>query len=135
MNLNGIASSVLVVWYFLGSIIGMVGLIGAAIVIHRLNQRLESLERQIEPSLRRSEELLALANERLAVLGGTAEEILVRGEAMTESLQTRTEATTGLVQRAVYLPFVHANALLAGVSSGIRALGVGRSARGKVEKQ
>ena len=134
MNLNGIASSVLVIWYFVGSVVGVVGLVGAAVAIHRLTQRLESLERQIEPSLRRSEELLTLANERLTVLGGAAEEILDRGGAMTETLQERTEATTGLVQRAVYLPFVHANALLSGLTSGIRALGAGRSARRKVNR-
>lgn len=133
MNLNGTASSLLVIWYFTGSLLSIVALIGFTMVIYRLNRRLESLERQIEPSLRRSEELLATANERLTAVGAVAENILVRGESISESLQERTESTTGLVQRAVYLPFVHANALLAGISSAVSTLASGRSHREKAK--
>lgn len=123
MLLNSATSNLLIAWYLLGSLVNVALLAVLVITLSRLNQRIAALESRVDPALRQTEALLTEVNARLTTVGGSAERILAQGEAITGRVEAQTEATVGLVQRAVYLPFVHVNALLAAALQTVQTFG------------
>jgi hypothetical protein len=123
MQLNAATSNLLIIWYLLGSVLN-IGLLAALVVIlGKLNSRIVQLEAKVDPALRQSEALLTEANARLTAVGDSAERLLSQSEAITARVETGASTTVSLVQRAVYLPFVHANALIAAVFQSASTFG------------
>ena len=126
MNLNPVASNLIIAWYLGLSLILTLTVIVLTLVLHKLNSRLEALTAQVEPLMDKANQTLALANEKLATIGTTTENLLAHGEAVAATVEAKTETTTRLVQKTIHAPFVSVNALLAGVLAGAKTLS-GRS--------
>jgi hypothetical protein len=122
MNLNPIASNLVVAWYLGLSLILTAVVVGLTLVLYKVNARLEALTLQVEPLLQKADQALALANEKLETIGTTTESLLAHGDAVAATVEAKTETTSRLVQKTIYTPFVSLNALLAGVSAGAKAL-------------
>ncbi|MBB6052465.1 hypothetical protein [Armatimonas rosea] len=129
MNLNPFASNLVVVWYLSLSLVLTGVVIGLTLALHKLNARLEALTSQVEPVLQKADLALALANEKLESIGSATESLLAHTEAVATTVEAKTETTSRLVQKTIHAPFVSANALLAGVAAGAKALRAGSTAR------
>lgn len=118
MQLNAAASTALVVFYVILSLL-LVVILGALVVaLGRLNAKLEELTARVEPLLSKTEGLLTIANEKAVTLGDSAERILGHGEVTAATVQDRVGRTAMTVQRTVNAPIVGLNSLAAGVSRG-----------------
>ncbi|MBC8137401.1 MAG: hypothetical protein H8F28_16090 [Fibrella sp.] len=116
MELNGIASAILVVWFCLSSM-ALIGLLAViAFSLAKLQAKLEELVTKTEPLLGKTDALVTLADERLRVVGEKAETLLTTGEEIATTMQTRVEQTTGTVQRTVNAPLIEANAVASGLT-------------------
>ena len=122
MNLNPVASNLVIIWYLGLSLILTFVVVGLTVVLHKVNSRLEALTLQVEPLLQKADQALALTNEKLATIGSTTESLLAHGDAVAATVEAKTEATSRLVQKTIHSPFVSLNALLAGVAAGAKAL-------------
>lgn len=135
MNLNPVASGVLVVWYLSFSLILTGVLIFLTLKLHQLNARLETLSAQLNPVLEKADQALTLANEKLVTVGTTTETILAHGEAIAATVESKTATTSGLIQRTVHAPFIGVNALLAGLAVGAQTFGVLQSRKKRTQKE
>jgi hypothetical protein len=114
MELNGVASAVLVVWFCLSSL-ALIGLLAViAFSLAKLQAKLDELVTKAEPLLGKTDALVTLADEKLRVVGEKAETLLTTGEGIATTMQTRVEQTTGTVQRTVNAPLIEANAVASG---------------------
>ena len=116
MELNGVASAVLVIWFFLSSLalIGLLAVITLTLV--KLQAKLDEVTTKLDPLLGKTDALVTLADEKLRVVGEKAETLLATGEEIASTMQTRVEQTTGTVQRTVNAPLIEANAVASGLT-------------------
>lgn len=116
MELNGVASAVLVIWFFLSSLalIGLLAVITLTLV--KLQAKLDEVTTKLDPLLGKADALVTLADEKLRVVGEKAETLLATGEEIASTMQTRVEQTTGTVQRTVNAPLIEANAVASGLT-------------------
>jgi uncharacterized protein YoxC len=114
------ASTFLVVFYVLTSLILVVLLGGAVFLVLKLNALLEKYERKIDPLLQKADIVLTITTEKVNSIGTKAEEILNQGEELTEMVHSRVDTTTSAVQRTVFMPLIGVNSLLAGIKQGTR---------------
>lgn len=116
MELNGVASAVLVIWFCLSSL-ALIGLLAViAFSLAKLQAKLDELVTKAEPLLGKTDALVTLADEKLRVVGERAETLLTTGEEIATTMQTRVEQTTGTVQRTVNAPLIQANAVASGLT-------------------
>ena len=114
MQLNAVASAVLVGWFVLSSLalIGLLGVIALSLV--KLQQKLEEVATKAEPIFAKTDALVALADEKLRHVGERAETLLATGEGIATTVQERVDQTSGTVQRTVNAPIIEANAVATG---------------------
>lgn len=116
MELNGVASAILVIWFCLSSL-ALIGLLAViAFSLSKLQAKLDELVTKAEPLLGKTDALVTLADEKLRVVGEKAETLLTTGEEIATTMQTRVEQTTGTVQRTVNAPLIEANAVASGLT-------------------
>lgn len=118
VELNPIASTILVVFFILASLL-LVGLIGAvAFLVWKLNSILERYEEKIEPVLEKADSVLTLIGEKTDSIGGKAEILLTQGEEMAENVHDKVDRTATAVQQTINAPIIRANSLAAAVTEG-----------------
>lgn len=122
MNLNVVSSNLLIAWYLGLSLVLTIAVVGLTVALHRLNERLEALTSQLEPTLQKADQALALANEKLVTLTSATESVLAHTDAVAATVEAKTETTTRLVQKTIHAPFIGVNALVAGVLVGAKTL-------------
>lgn len=116
MQLNGVASAVLVVWFVLSSL-ALIGLLAAiTVALLKLNEKLTEVTDKVEPLLGRTDALVTLADEKLRSVGEKAETLLSTGGEIATTVQARVEQTGGTVQRTVNAPLIEANAVVSGLT-------------------
>ena len=116
MELNAVASTILVTWFCLSSL-ALIGLLAViAFSLTKLQGNLEELVTKAEPLLGKTDALVTLADEKLRVVGKRAETLLTTGEEIASTMQIRVEQTTGTVQRTVNAPLIVANAVASGLT-------------------
>ncbi len=116
MELNGVASAVLVVWFCVSSL-ALIGLLAViAFSLLKLQAKLDELVTKAEPLLGKTDALVTLADEKLRVVGERAENLLATGGEIATTMQTRVEQTSGTVQRTVNAPLIEANAVASGLT-------------------
>ncbi|HVK06236.1 MAG TPA: DUF948 domain-containing protein [Armatimonadaceae bacterium] len=121
MQLNPVASTVVVAFFLVLSVI-LVGLLAALIIIMaRLNAKLEEVTTRVDPLLNRVETLMVEANDRLNTIGDKAEVILTQGEAVATTVHDRVDRTATAVTRTVNAPLIGINSIAAGLSAGWEA--------------
>ncbi|MDX1932053.1 MAG: hypothetical protein SFU56_05565 [Capsulimonadales bacterium] len=116
--LGPVASTFLVVFYILTSLILVILLVAAVYLVLRLNALLEKYEQKIDPLLQKADTVLTLTTEKVSSIGTKAEEILTQGEELTEMVHSRVDTTTYAVRRTVFTPLIGLNSVLAGLRRG-----------------
>jgi len=116
MQLNGVASTILVVWFVISSL-ALIGLLAViAVALTKLQVKLEEVATKAEPIFAKTDALVQLADEKLRVVGERAETLLTTGEEIATTMQVRVEQTGGTVQRTVNAPLIQANAVASGLT-------------------
>lgn len=123
MQLNGVASAVIVIWFVLSSLALIALLAVVTLTLVKLQAKLEELTQRVDPLLTKTDALLTVADEKLRVVGERAETLLATSEEIAETVQERVERTTGTVQRTVNAPIIQANALTAGLTRAWKTFG------------
>jgi uncharacterized protein YoxC len=119
VELGPVASTILVTFYVLASLL-LVGLIGAvAFLVWKLNGILERYEEKIEPVLEKADAVLTLIGEKADSIGGKAELLLTQGEEMAETVHDKVDRTATAVQKTINAPIIRANSLAAAVTQGL----------------
>ena len=120
MQLNPVASTVLVIFYVVTSV-SLVAVFGFLLhALNKLNAKLESLEAKVDPLLVKAEEILTLANAKIVTLGERTEGILTHGEALAEEVHEKIDRTASGVQRTVNAPIIGLNSVAAGLMQGLQ---------------
>ena len=123
MQLNPVASAVLVGFYLVASLL-LIGLIGAAaFLLARLNTTLEMYQARIDPLLDKADVILTVATEKVTNIGEKTEALLSDGEGTAASVGEKVEQTAGVVQHTINAPIIGVNALVAGVTRGLATFG------------
>ncbi|MES2463808.1 MAG: hypothetical protein V4671_24835 [Armatimonadota bacterium] len=120
MQLNPVASTVLVVFYLVTSLTLVVVLGIFLYSIVKLNAKLESLEQKIDPLLHQAEEFLTVTSAQVTSLGERTEGILTHGEAVAEDVHEKIDKTTSTVQNTINAPIIGLNSVLAGLTHGVQ---------------
>ncbi len=118
MQLNGVASSILVGWFVILSfvVIGILG--GMAFVLWKLNAKIEQITPRFEPLLDQVDQALTAANVKLSAIGDRTEHIVAQGEEVAINVHNKVDKTATTVQRAVYVPIIILNSFAVGLSRG-----------------
>jgi uncharacterized protein YoxC len=120
VQLSPLASTFLVAFYVLTSLILVILLGAVVLLVLKLNTLLVKYEQKIDPLLDKADRVLTTTTEKVNIIGTKAEEILNQGEELTEMVHSRVDTTTYAVQRTVFTPLIGVNSLLAGIRSGAR---------------
>jgi len=123
MQLNGVASTVLVIWLVISSLVLLCLLAAVAATLLKLQTKLEEIADKVDPLLTKTDALLSVADEKLRTMGDRAETLLATGEEIVVTVQDRVEKTTGTVQRTVNAPIIQANAVVTGLSQAWATFG------------
>lgn len=120
MELNPVASWVLVIGYIVCAVTTTVLLGGLVYALSKLTAKLEELLAKAEPLLAKADEALTVTNEKITAIGDKAEGILAQGEETAESVHHKVDRTATAVQRTIHAPIIGLNSLAAGVSRGVQ---------------
>ena len=123
MELNPIASWVLVIFFLVSALVGLIALLALAKALQMLNAKLEDLTSKVDPLLQKADQILTITNEKIVSIGDKTEGILIQGEETAENVHEKVDRTAVAVQRTVYAPIIGLNSFAAGVSRGVRTFG------------
>lgn len=119
MQLNAVASSILVGWFVVLSLVVIGSLGGMAFVLWKINAKIEQLTPKFEPLLDKVDQALTTVNEKFNVIGDRVENIVAQGEEVALGVHNKVDRTATVVQRTVHAPIVTLNSLAVGVSRGL----------------
>jgi uncharacterized protein YoxC len=121
--LNPVASAFLVAGYLVTSLLMAGAFLVIALGLGRLNAKLDDLIAKLDPVLSKTDQILSTTNDKLASIGDKAEEILVQGEGVAETVHSKVDKTATAVQRTIHAPIIGLNSFAAGVSRGVETFG------------
>jgi uncharacterized protein YoxC len=116
VDLNPVASAFLVAGYLVTSLLMAGAFLVIALGLGRLNAKLDDLIAKLDPVLSKTDQILSTTNDKLASIGDKAEEILVQGEGVAETVHSKVDKTATAVQRTIHAPIIGLNSFAAGVS-------------------
>ena len=96
-----------------------VGLLGAmAFALMKLVKTLDTVVGKIDPVLARATDTIETIQRVTTNVGEKADQILTKGEALTDNVTDRVEKTADVVQKSVTGPLISLSSLITGVSKG-----------------
>ena len=96
-----------------------VGLLGAmAFALMKLVSLLDKVVSKIDPVIAKATDTIETVQRVTANVGEKADQILTKGEALTDNVSDRVEKTAGVVQKSVTEPLIKLSSLITGVSKG-----------------
>ena len=96
-----------------------VGLLGAmAFALMKLVSLLDKVVSKIDPVIAKATDTIETVQRVTANVGEKADQILTKGEALTDNVSDRVEKTAGVVQKSVTEPLIILSSLITGVSKG-----------------
>ena len=96
-----------------------VGLLGAiAFALAKLVGLLETATNKMDPLIAKATDTIETVQRVTTTVGTKADQLLVKGEALTDDVSGRVEKTAGVVQSAVIGPLINLSSLINGVSKG-----------------
>jgi len=113
------ASTALVIFYILSSVVLLSLIAAVGYLVWRLNTILERYEGKIEPVLNKADAVLTLIGEKTDSIGGKAEHLLSQGEEMAGSVHEKVDQTATIVQRTVNAPIIGINSFATAVTEGL----------------
>ena len=115
--------AVVILFFFVGFFaIVTVGLLGAmAFALSKLVATLDTLVSKVDPVVVKATDVIGTVQRVTANVGEKADEILTKGEALTDDVSGRVERTADVVQKSVVGPLINISSLITGVSKGFSA--------------
>jgi predicted PurR-regulated permease PerM len=120
MQLNGVASSILVGWFIVLSLLVLAAIGGMAFVLWKINAKIEQLTPKVEPLLDKVDQAFTTANDKLTSIGDRAEHIAAQGEETAANVHDKVEKTATVVQRTIHAPLIVLNSFAAGLSRSVK---------------
>lgn len=112
-----------------------VGLLGAiALAISKLVGLLEKGLDKVDPIIAKTTNAIDTVQRVTTNIGVKADQVLVKGEALTDDVSGRVEKTAGVVQSAVIKPLIDVSGIISGISKGFQVYthpGTGEHAKTK----
>ena len=107
-------------WIFVGLFaLITVALIGAiAFALTKLVKLLETVVNKLDPIVAKATDTIETVQRVTTNVGEKADQILTKGEALTDDVSGRVEKTAGVVQHAVTEPLINLSSLITGISKG-----------------
>ncbi len=98
-----------------------VGLLGAiAFAVSKLVSLLDKVTREMEPVILKTTNAIDTVQRVTTNIGAKADQVLVKGEALTDDVSGRVEKTAGVVQSAVITPLINVSSIISGISKGFQ---------------
>ena len=119
MQLNPMASWVLVSIFLIESLVVIGLLLVLVVLLYKGLAQLEALTTRMEPSLDKADAVLKVTTEKISSVGERLEEILTHGEAVAETVYEKVDRTSTAVQKTIHAPIIRLNSLAAGISRGL----------------
>jgi uncharacterized protein YoxC len=96
-----------------------VGLLGAiAFALNKLVNAIDKLVDKADPVIGKATDVIETVQRVTTNVGEKADQILTKGEALTDNVTDRVEKTAGVVQKSVTGPLISLSSLITGVSKG-----------------
>ncbi len=96
-----------------------VGLLGAmAFALSKLVKLLDTVVNKIDPVVSKATDAIETVQRVTANVGEKADQILTKGEVLTDNMTDRVEKTADVVQKSVTGPLINLSSLITGVSKG-----------------
>jgi len=97
-----------------------VSLLGVmAFALTKLVTLLDTITNKMDPVIVKATDTIETVQRVTANVGEKADQILTRGETLTDTVSSRVETTAGVVQKAVTGPLINLSSLIMGVSKGV----------------
>lgn len=113
----------LLFFVILFSLIAVGALVVLAFAVKKLEGLLEKVVAKIDPVIVKTSATLDSVQRVTANVGEKADQILTRGEALTEDLSRKVESTATVVEETVTTPLINLSSLIAGVTKGVSVWG------------
>ncbi len=98
-----------------------VGLLGAiAFAVSKLASLLEKGLDKVDPVIAKTANAIDTVQRVTTNIGVKADQVLVKGEALTDDVSGRVEKTAGVVQSAVIKPLIDVSSIISGISKGFQ---------------
>ena len=121
MHLQTWADISLIFFGGLFSIIAVVLLGVMAFALTKLVKLLDTITNKLDPVIVKATDTIETVQRVTTNVGEKADQILTRGETLTDSVSDRVEKTAEVVQQAVTGPLINLSSLITGVSKGFEA--------------
>ena len=96
-----------------------VGLLGAiAFALSKMVALLNTATNKMDPLIVKTTDAIETVQRVTNNIGAKADQVLIKGEALTDDVSGRVEKTAGVVQSAVIGPLINLSSLISGVSKG-----------------
>lgn len=118
MHLQTWADISLIFFGGLFSIIAVALLGVMAFALTKLVKLLDTITNKMDPAIVKATDVIETVQRVTTNVGEKADQILARGETMTDSVSDRVEKTAEVVQQAVTGPLINLSSLITGVSKG-----------------
>lgn len=97
-----------------------VSLLGVmAFALTKLVKLLDTITNKLDPLIVKATDTIETVQRVTANVGEKADQILTRGESLTDTVSSRVEQTADVVQKAVTGPLINLSSLIMGVSKGV----------------
>ena len=113
-----------------------VGLLGAmAFALMKLVNLLDKIVGKIDPVIAKATDTIETVQRVTTNVGEKADQILTKGEALTDNVTDRVEKTAGVVQKSVTGPLITLSSLITGVSKGFSVYSHSSTEKAKVYQE
>ena len=117
--MSAVATSALFIFVGIFAVLTVL-LIGViAFALTKLVKMLDSVTNKLDPVIVKATDAIETVQRVTSNIGEKSDQILTRGEAMTETVSGRVERTADVVQQAVTGPLINLSSLIAGLSKGV----------------
>jgi len=103
--------------FFAITTVGLIGVI--AFALSKLVKTLDNLVNKIDPVISKATDTIETVQRVTTNVGEKADQILTKGEALTDNVSDKVEKTAGVVQRSVTGPLINLSSLITGISKGV----------------
>jgi len=112
------ATTSLFIFVGLFALITVVLLGAMAFALNKLVKLLDTVVNKIDPVVNKATDVIETVQRVTTNVGEKADQILTKGEALTDNVSDRVEKTAGVVQKSVTGPLINLSSLITGVSKG-----------------
>ena len=112
--------------------VAFIGLI--AIALTKLVKQVDTLADKLDPILGKATDTIETVQRVTTNVGEKADQILTKGETLTDSLSVKTERTANVVQKSVTGPLISISSLITGISKGFSVYTHSSAARTKAQE-